>query len=270
MDLDTSDREILLFITKGHTSSYSIWLAMKKTAAAFKGNVGAESKIESKKVMTYRNNNKRVIRLAQLGLIEEIKPSPHTVNIHGRKDYKVTQKGMEQLASYFLTHPDDVKIMDEYMGRFRLNKQAFGEMFMSMVTSAMKSTNEIMENIGHLEYAPTPTNILQQIQNVRESMIAFHNTLMEKEVFLQRQQSKQVVYSKSKTGHNQKFTTISVPKDKGYSEYGEQIQRQLERRKADIADSESQVDLYRRMTKPTHQSKKGLIPSTASPRKKKR
>lgn len=103
--------------------------------------------------MTYRNNNKRVIRLAQLGLIEEIKTAPHNVvNIHGRKDYKVTRKGLKHLIPYVITHPDDdVKVVPEDMDRSGLDKQAFGEILVTGTTSMIKSTYEYLKSMGKPE-----------------------------------------------------------------------------------------------------------------------
>ena len=84
---------------------------MKKTA---------KEQGQERKVMTYRNNNKRVIKLANLGLIKEIKQSAndpmHTVNIHGRKDYRVTMKGQNTLVN---TATSVIKSTDEYLKSIR-------------------------------------------------------------------------------------------------------------------------------------------------------
>ena len=81
----------------------------------------------SRKVMTYRNTNKRVIRLAKLELLEEIKPDSNTVNIHGRKDYKVTTKGLKHLIPNIMT-AEDARTITAYVDRFfkTVEKQAFG------------------------------------------------------------------------------------------------------------------------------------------------
>jgi hypothetical protein len=151
IDLDTSDREILLFVMKGCRSSYAIWSAMKKAT---------EKKGLERKLMTYRNNNKRVIRLARLGLIEEMKPDMHTVNIHGRKDYKVTEKGMEQLAPYILTHPEDVKeFIQEYMYKNPSNKHKLGQILMDNFESALQSIIKNMESMKEsLDFNPSPSS----------------------------------------------------------------------------------------------------------------
>jgi hypothetical protein len=65
-----------------------------------------------KKVMTYININKRITELAKMGLLEEIKPDMHTVNIHGRKDYKVTVKFAERFLDMAASM---IKSVDEYL-----------------------------------------------------------------------------------------------------------------------------------------------------------
>jgi hypothetical protein len=61
---------------------------------------GTAKQNPDKKVMTYRNTNKRVTRLVKLGLLEEIKSDAYMVNIHGRKDFRVSKKGIKQLILY--------------------------------------------------------------------------------------------------------------------------------------------------------------------------
>ncbi len=120
---------------------------------------GAKSKEgEGRKVMTYRNNNKRVIRLAELGLIDEIRSgAPNTVNLHGRKDYKVTRKGLEQLLPHVITHPDDVKGITEY-------NPAFGEMLVTKMTPMIKSTNGYLKSVVHLQPLPIEADEVTQLQ----------------------------------------------------------------------------------------------------------
>ena len=74
---------------------------MKKEASEGKLGPGQGQGLDSRKVMTYRNTNKRVTKLIRLGLIEDRKPdaSTYTVNVHGRKDYKVTMKGQHTLVN---------------------------------------------------------------------------------------------------------------------------------------------------------------------------
>ena len=141
MALDETDEEILLLlVTKGCTSAYSVWVTMKKEARDGKRDI-------NRKVMTYRNINKRVIRLAKLGLLEEIKPDVHTVNIHGRKDYEVSKTGISYLMPHIMTHPGDANAIIMYMERVGLDKRAFGDLIISQVASRIDSASHHLESL---------------------------------------------------------------------------------------------------------------------------
>jgi hypothetical protein len=127
-ETDATDREIISFVTKGYSSSYSIWSAMKKEAK--------EKKLD-RKVMTYRNTNKRVVRLSRLGLLEENKPEVYSV--HGKRDYKLTMKGLEQLIPYILNHLDAIEKLVEYMDRFELDKEEFGRVLKDKFSSMLET-----------------------------------------------------------------------------------------------------------------------------------
>jgi hypothetical protein len=127
-EIDSFDKELILLVTKGYSSSYSMWAFMKRN---FQG-----------KVMAYINVNKRVTRLVKAGFLEEIRPGSYTVNIHGRKDYKVTVKGMVQLIPHILTHHDEVKGLDQYMDKIALDKIKFTLSLLEGLASAMESVNE--------------------------------------------------------------------------------------------------------------------------------
>jgi hypothetical protein len=132
---DTTDSEIILLIMKGKKSSYSVWAYMTKESKEGR---------RTKKVMTYRNINKRVIRLAKLGLIQEIKvDDPHSVNIHGRKDYKITLKGLECIIPQMIAYPEDIKTIIEYMDKFRVDKRSIGPVLAEKAASAFQSINQL-------------------------------------------------------------------------------------------------------------------------------
>jgi hypothetical protein len=105
---------MILLITKGHTSSYSIWTAMT-----------AEAKRKSKpdKVIAYKNIHQRALNLLKHGYLEEIKFD--LINMHGRRDYKLTLKGMKQLVPHLKQHPDNVKHLIEYMDKIKFRKELF-------------------------------------------------------------------------------------------------------------------------------------------------
>lgn len=101
----------------------------------------------NRKVMTYRNINKRVLRLAKVGLLEEIKADSHTVNIHGRKDYKVSMTGLSCLMPHIMTQSGDANSIILYMERFGLDKRAFGNLLISQVASKIDSATQDLESI---------------------------------------------------------------------------------------------------------------------------
>jgi hypothetical protein len=59
------------------------------------------------------------------GYLEEIKFD--LINMHGRRDYKLTSKGMKQLLPYIKTHPDpdNIKNLVEYMDKIKFRKELF-------------------------------------------------------------------------------------------------------------------------------------------------
>lgn len=105
-----------------------------------------------KKVMTYRNNNKRVINLAQLGLIEEMRPDAYTVNIHGRKDYKLTEKGLLCLWDHIITHPEDIKDIVEYVKKTKLDDRELTKLLNDRVVSTIYSVNLYRKAKGMNEF----------------------------------------------------------------------------------------------------------------------
>jgi len=143
-EIDLTDIEIMSLITKGYSSSYTIWSAMKKEA---------KERANGKKVMAYININKRVTELARMGLLEELKPDEHAVNIHGRKDYKVTMKGMEQLVPYFLEHPEAIRDLTDYLNKVGLDKYQFAILLKEKYASATEALN-VYQWCTHALYYP--------------------------------------------------------------------------------------------------------------------
>lgn len=76
--------------------------------------------------MAYKNVNKRIIKLLNLGLISQIETGES--NVRGRKDYKINDIGLTHLVPHFLTHPKDVKFLVYYMNEHELDKIHFGRL----------------------------------------------------------------------------------------------------------------------------------------------
>jgi hypothetical protein len=113
-ELDSTYREIILLVTKGHTSSYSIWMAMTEEA---------KRSSKPKKVIAYKNVHQRALTLLKHGYLEEIKSD--LINMHGRRDYKLTLKGLKQLVPFIKLHPDNVKHIVGYMDKIKFPKELF-------------------------------------------------------------------------------------------------------------------------------------------------
>ena len=197
----------------------------------------AKEQGQERKVMTYRNNNKRVIKLADLGLIKEIKPDVHNINIHGRKDYKVTTKGLKHLA-YGVTHPDDVKLVYEYMDRFGLNKQAFGDPLVNRTASMIKSADRYLKSIRNLDPLPVdPDQFTSLLRSKAELDITLQIIQRAKLARSKRQMlaphrvvgsTIKTEHNKSETGRDQEFTTIIPSKDLVDFERQQQLQQHLQ------------------------------------------
>jgi hypothetical protein len=75
---------------------------------------------------SYKNIGKRFVRLAKHAILEEINLQG-VENLHGRKDYRLTTKGLEYLLPYVLMHPVEVQNMVRYMDKFEIDKKGFGQ-----------------------------------------------------------------------------------------------------------------------------------------------
>jgi hypothetical protein len=115
-------------VTKGYTSGYSAWIQMKK---------------ENENVMAYKNIGRRVLILHKHGYLAEVNLKD-VENLHGRKDYKVTMKGLEYLIPYFQTHPKEINELIKYMQKFEVDKKVIEDLLTNVVRSTIKSVNHFL------------------------------------------------------------------------------------------------------------------------------
>jgi hypothetical protein len=131
-------------VTKGCTSGYAVWVQMKK---------------ENENVMVYKNIGRRVLLLQEGGFIEEIKLEG-VENLHGRKDYKLTIKGLEQLIPYFLTHTEEIENIVQYMDKFKLDKT----LFQKLLTERVKSTLQVLDKYLNVSFSAVDKKLLKEIE----------------------------------------------------------------------------------------------------------
>ena len=139
---------------------------------------------------------------------------------------------------------------------------------MSPVILKINSANEFLGSIAkHLDY--TSMLKIEQINQMLEPVKGYYKNLEDIYNTLYIKQTKQSHTVTLRDGSTRTVKSNFVPERR--DPFFEQEEKNLERGLGhpEISNGELEEDLYR-MTKPTHQSKKGLIPSTASPRKKKR
>ena len=141
---DAFDTDMLVTIIKtgfryGSASSYSIWSYLKDEAI-LTGDLN--------KFMAYKNVNKRIVKLLNHGLISQINTGK--TNVHGRKDYKLTDIGLTYLVPYFLTHPKDVKTLVYYMNNHKIDKNNFGRLLRkghALAVEALTSYEKYSESL---------------------------------------------------------------------------------------------------------------------------
>lgn len=101
------DIEFLKMIIRGYTSAYAIHRFMEKEAEAS----GKEGR-----VITYKNIGERILRLAKDGFIEVTEIDQRS--IHGRKDYRLTSKGIQSLMpDTEVINKEDVKALSDYVDK---------------------------------------------------------------------------------------------------------------------------------------------------------
>lgn len=148
------DNEFLKMITKGHASAYTISAFMKEQQQEAATETDEKQK---QKVISYKNVAERMLRLARDGLIEEAERS-----LHGRKDYKLTIKGIEQLIFSDVIHKEDVKTIADYMDKYYYDSDgghhAIGYGLMIRFADASSLLSEYLEYIKHPELKPINRN----------------------------------------------------------------------------------------------------------------
>ncbi len=136
---------MLLMVTKGHTSSYAIWMAMTEEA---------KKKSNPTKVIAYKNINQRALNLLTHGYFEEIKFD--LINMHGRRDYKLTLKGMKQLVPHLKIHPDNFKNFIEYMDKIKFRKELFVNVLVNEFSQLSLERKSIASMLNlYQKYLPT-------------------------------------------------------------------------------------------------------------------
>jgi len=138
-ELTDNEIEYLQLIMKGYTSSYSIWSYLKQKAEK-------DPKLTG---ISYKNVNKRFIKLIKIKAIEEIQ-IPGTSNIHGRKDFRVSLTGLELLIPYFKKYPKEIQNIVMYMDKIGLDKNLFGLSILEGFTNNTKLLNTYQYNTSVL------------------------------------------------------------------------------------------------------------------------
>lgn len=150
-------------VTKWSTSAYTTWIKMNEE-------YGTDA-------FSYKNIGKRFVRLAENSIIEETKLE-NVENLHGRKDYKVTMKGMEQLIPYIMTHPEDVRTINGYIKKFDLDKRLLLELLIDKFHSGLDTlyvilltvlTPKIDDSIWTYEVAESMNQLLRNIKRLNEA-----------------------------------------------------------------------------------------------------
>src|SRR5262245_23868097 len=118
----------MLLIIEGYNSSYSIWSKMKKDEGG---------KSENKKAMTYRNTSKRIVRLFDMGLLNEIKPHSYQYVPHGRKDYSISDKGMRFLITKTMLPKEEAPKIFQHIKKFGLDEHVIGEYIVRKLQSEL-------------------------------------------------------------------------------------------------------------------------------------
>lgn len=122
----------------------------------------AASAENSPKALAYKNINKRTVNLFRAGYLEEIKID--LVNMHGRKDYKVTIDGMEQLIPYLLLQSkmDDFKAIAEYVLKSGLDDQLFRSILANKINDILIAADNYCRFV-HVELQ-IPSKDVRQIK----------------------------------------------------------------------------------------------------------
>ncbi|MPZ06624.1 MAG: hypothetical protein GEU26_09450 [Nitrososphaeraceae archaeon] len=136
----------------------------------------AKESTGSKKVMAYININKRVTELTKMEFLEELKPDLNTVNIHGRRDYKITMKGLEQLIPRLLEHPEEIENIIRYMGKFGLDKEKFLDSLFYRLLATVSTLQEYMKRYSfEITIAKDGSELEQKKSGLKEILLRMEN-----------------------------------------------------------------------------------------------
>lgn len=174
-ELDAFDTDMLVTIIKtgfryGSASSYSIWSYLKDEAI-LTGDLN--------KFMAYKNVNKRIVKLLNHGLISQINKGK--TNVHGRKDYKLTDIGLTYLVPYFLTHPKDVRILVYYMNNHKIDKNNFGRLLRkghALAVEALTSYEKYSESLDPDEsFIELTEEVKQRLKSMKPKGVSYEEYL---------------------------------------------------------------------------------------------
>lgn len=167
------DGEFLKLIVQGHASAYAMNKILKERAGTN----------ENQWTMAYKNIIERLTSLVKAGLIEETKESNLNPNTHGRKDYKVTMKGMELLIYNITTRNEEnksipIQTIVEYVVRFGMDKAAFEKLLLDRYDNTIRFINFFLRSIkNNPEFASTyaikAANQLEIAQKEIASLLEF-------------------------------------------------------------------------------------------------
>jgi hypothetical protein len=160
-EIDIVDRAILFLITKGNPSPYAVWAAMNKQTQG--------------QGLVYTNVKKRMRRLERMNILKEIEP-PAAGNIRGRIEYKLTNKGIEQMTTYILTHYEEMPRIVEYMDRFGMDKIPFVDSLMNRGHTDLRSLTFFFKVIKDnpeiaAKYVPKTEDQLISLRNEIDSLL---------------------------------------------------------------------------------------------------
>ena len=138
--LDDTDIRFLILITSGYPNSFAIYRHLKFSTGLL------ATKKTKPKIMAYKNANRRILLLAQAGLIEEQKYTERTP--HGRIDYKLTMKGAEALLPYMLSVPSIVEDLAQYFAYSGLDIKVITENIVNRINPFLDSINKYLSFLG--------------------------------------------------------------------------------------------------------------------------
>lgn len=138
---------------KKASSAYTIWVHMENEPGEY--------------TISYKNVGKRVVKLAEHTLLEEIKLEG-VENLHGRKDYRLTTKGLKQFIPYLLEYPEKTGYVMEYIDKFRLDRNEFLDLlYFRMVATMVLLSRYIKRDFWVKEdgIEKTPKEIMLETEN---------------------------------------------------------------------------------------------------------